>query len=85
MDEEIERLVIAVRADTQRFAGDVAAMRAKIHGPFANGLDRAGRTLEKSLARLTRRPAGYRYQPARRLWPVTGPYLHPHPLNAVFL
>lgn len=51
MDEEIERLVIAVRADTQGFARDVAAMRAEIDGPFVSGLDRAGRTLENSLAR----------------------------------
>ena len=51
MDEEIERLVVAVRADTQGFARDVAAMRAELDGPFANGLDRAGRMLESSLTR----------------------------------
>jgi hypothetical protein len=41
MDEEIERLVVAVRADTQGFARDVSAMRAELDGPFAAGLDRA--------------------------------------------
>jgi hypothetical protein len=51
MDEEIERLVVAVRADTQGFARDVSAMRAELDGPFAAGLDRAGRTLENSLVR----------------------------------
>lgn len=51
MDEEIERLVVAVRADTQGFARDVAAMRAELDGPFAAGLDRAGRMLENSLVR----------------------------------
>jgi hypothetical protein len=51
MDEEIERLVVAVRADTQGFARDVATMRAELDGPFQTGLDKAGRMLEGSLAR----------------------------------
>jgi phage-related minor tail protein len=51
MDEEIERLVVSVRADTQGFARDVATMRGELDGPFAAGLDRAGRTLENSLVR----------------------------------
>ncbi len=49
MDEEIERLVVGVRADTQGFARDVAAMRAELDGPLATGLERAGRILENSL------------------------------------
>ncbi len=49
MDEEIERLVVSVRADTRAFAADVGAMRAELDGPFASGLERAGRTLESSL------------------------------------
>lgn len=49
MDEEIERLVVSVRADTRAFAGDVAAMRAELEGPFAAGLERAGHVLERSL------------------------------------
>jgi hypothetical protein len=51
MDEEIERLVISVRADTRAFAADVGAMRAQLDGPFAAGMDRAGRALENSLSR----------------------------------
>lgn len=51
MDEEIERLVVAVRADTQGFARDVATMRSELDGPFAAGLDKAGRMLENSLVR----------------------------------
>lgn len=51
MDEEIERLVVAVRADTQGFARDVATMRAELDGPFAAGLERSGRLLENSLMR----------------------------------
>jgi len=54
MDEEIERLVIAVRADTQGFARDVATMRGELEGPFSGGVDRAGRALETSLIRAIR-------------------------------
>lgn len=50
MDEEIDRLVVSVRADTRAFASDVAAMRAEIDGPFTDGLDRAGSALERGLA-----------------------------------
>jgi hypothetical protein len=49
MDEEIERLVVAVRADTRSFASDVATMRAELDGPFADGLERAGAALERGL------------------------------------
>lgn len=51
MDEEIERLVVSVRADTQGFARDVAAMRMEMDGPFAAGAEKAGRLLESSLSR----------------------------------
>jgi phage-related minor tail protein len=51
MDEEIERLVVSVRADTQGFARDVATMRAELDGPFAAGMEKAGRALENSLVR----------------------------------
>jgi phage-related minor tail protein len=54
MDEEIERLVVAVRADTAGFARDVAAMRAELDGPFAQGAERAGRTLDTVLVRAAR-------------------------------
>ena len=42
MDEEIERLVVSVRADTQGFARDVGIMRAEMEGPFAAGGGRGG-------------------------------------------
>jgi len=54
MDEEIERLVIGVRADTAGFARDVAAMRGELDGPLAAGADRAGRAIEASLLRAVR-------------------------------
>ncbi len=55
MDEEIERLVIAVRADTARFAKDVADMRGQLDGPLASGMERAGTALETGLSRAIRR------------------------------
>lgn len=54
MDEEIERLIVSVRADTSVFARDVATMRAELDGPFAAGAERAGRALENALVRAAR-------------------------------
>lgn len=51
MDEEIERLVVSVRADTRAFAADVDAMRSSLEGPFAAGLERAGQLLDRGLSR----------------------------------
>lgn len=47
--DDFHEQVIAVRADTGAFARDVAAMRAELEGPFADGAWRAGRVLERSL------------------------------------
>ncbi|MGB5484866.1 tail tape measure protein [Parasphingorhabdus sp.] len=55
MDEEIERLVVSVRADTVGFAKDVADMKGQLEGPFAAGLERAGSALENTLSRAIRR------------------------------
>ena len=55
MDEEIERLVISVRADTAAFAKDVADMKGQLDGPLASGMERAGSALETSLGRAIRR------------------------------
>ncbi len=66
MDEEIERLVVSVRADTQGFAQDVSAMRAELDGPFADGLERAGRALENGLIRAIQR-GKFGFEDLRRL------------------
>ena len=55
MEEEIERLVVSVRADTAGFAKDVADMKGQLDGPFATGLERAGSALENTLSRAIRR------------------------------
>jgi hypothetical protein len=54
MDEEIDRLVVSVRADTSGFARDVDTMRANLDGPLANGADRAGRSIESALVKAAK-------------------------------
>lgn len=54
MDEEIERLVVSVRADVQGFASDVAAMGGLLDGPLAQGAERAGGMIESALLRAVR-------------------------------
>ena len=51
MDEEIERLVVSVRADTAAFARDVASMRGELEGPLVTGAGRAGRLIDSALVR----------------------------------
>ncbi len=51
MDEELDAMVISVRADTQGFARDVATMRGELEGPLATGAARAGRLIEGALSR----------------------------------
>lgn len=51
MDEEIDRLVVSVRADTGGFARDVAAMRGELEGPLVSGAGRAGRMIDTALAK----------------------------------
>jgi hypothetical protein len=40
MDDEIEKYVVSVRADTAAFARDVADMRGELEGPLAAGAER---------------------------------------------
>ncbi|MEA3388989.1 MAG: tail tape measure protein [Pseudomonadota bacterium] len=54
MDEEIETLVVRVRADTQGLSRDVEAMRAGLEGPLGDGAERAGRRIEQGLLRAVR-------------------------------
>lgn len=54
MDEEIDRLVVSVRADTQGFARDVNELRGQLDGPLAQGVERAGSLIESTLTRAIR-------------------------------
>lgn len=60
MDDEVERLVISVRADTAAFARDVATMRGELEGPLIEGVARAGSMIDAALARaITSGKAGF--------------------------
>jgi len=51
MDEPVETLMIGVRADTQTFARDTAAMQDSLQKTLGNGADRAATLIENGLAR----------------------------------
>ena len=51
MADDIDELLVTVRADTSIFRRDVAAMRAELEGPLASGADAAGRRIEAALTR----------------------------------
>ena len=55
MDEEIDQLLIEVRASTQGFAQDVATMRGALDSNLVEGFARAGDMLERGLLRAVRR------------------------------
>lgn len=50
-DAELETLVIRVRADTSGFLAGVGGIRRELDGPLAQGVDRAGGSIERALAR----------------------------------
>ncbi|WP_010161244.1 hypothetical protein [Sphingomonas sp. PAMC 26617] len=54
MADEIERLVVGVRADTAGFSRDVEAMRASLDGSLVSGAERAGRGIETALVKAVR-------------------------------
>lgn len=49
MDEDIDELLIEVRAGTRGFAADVAEMRGTFDSTLLQGFDKAGSVLERSL------------------------------------
>lgn len=52
--DDFDTAVIGVRADTQGFAREVAAMRETLEGSLGAGAERAGRAIETSLLRAVR-------------------------------
>ena len=49
--DEIEEMVVAVRADTGAFRREIAALRGELEGPLVAGADAAGRGIERALTR----------------------------------
>ena len=54
MDDEVETLMVGVRADTRAFAADAAAMRTSLEQSLGLGAERAGGAIERGLARAVR-------------------------------
>ena len=55
MDDEIDTLMVEVRASTSGFRSDIEAMRSGIDGSLSDGFARAGDVLERSLLSAIRR------------------------------
>lgn len=55
MTDSVDSLLIDVRANTQGFAADVAAMRSTFDGTLVDGFDRAGQALERGLLSALRK------------------------------
>ncbi len=55
MDEEIETLLVEVRASTSGFKADVEAMRGSVDTTLVDGFARAGNVLERGLLSAIRR------------------------------
>jgi len=51
MGDEIDEMLVTVRADTSVFQRDVATMRTALEGPLIAGADAAGRGIERALSR----------------------------------
>ena len=49
--DEVDEMVVAVRADTGAFRRDIAALRAELGGLLVVEADRAGRAIERALSR----------------------------------
>ena len=49
MDDDIDELVVAVRADTSAFARDIQSMKREFDTGLLGGFDAAGKILERSL------------------------------------
>ncbi|MFZ4687729.1 MAG: tail tape measure protein [Polymorphobacter sp.] len=50
-ETDLDTLVIRVRADTSGFMAGVGDIRRELDGPLAQGVDRAGGSIERALAR----------------------------------
>lgn len=55
MDDELDTLLVEVRASTAGFAADIAAMRSTFDSQLLAGFDRAGSVLEASLLTAIRK------------------------------
>jgi phage-related minor tail protein len=54
MNQQLDSLMIGIRADTSGFARDVAGIKAQLDGPLASGADHAGKAIESALAKAVK-------------------------------
>ncbi len=52
--DQLDSLVIGIRADTSGFARDVAGIKDQLDGTLVTGADQAGRAIESALAKAAR-------------------------------
>lgn len=55
MTDDIDELIVSVRADTQAFAADIQAMRGAFDTTLVDGFERAGSVLERGLLSAIRK------------------------------
>jgi hypothetical protein len=55
MDDDLDPVLVEVRADTRAFAADIAAMRGSLDSGLVAGFDRAGAVLERGILSAVRR------------------------------
>ncbi len=55
MDDEIDEMIVSVRADTRAFAADMQQMRGTLDSTLVDGFDQAGKVLERSLLAAIRK------------------------------
>jgi phage-related minor tail protein len=51
MNDGLDEMVVAVRADTATFRREIAALRSELERPLSAGADAAGRAIERALTR----------------------------------
>lgn len=51
MGDDVDEMIVAVRADTGAFRREIAALRGELEGSLGSGADAAGRAIERALSR----------------------------------
>ena len=66
MDDEIDEMIVSVRADTRAFAADMQQMRGTLDSTLVDGFDQAGKVLERSLLAAIRK-GGLGFEDLKRI------------------
>ena len=66
MDDEIDEMIVSVRADTRAFAADMQQMRGTLDSTLVDGFDQAGKVLERSLLAAVRK-GGLGFEDLKRI------------------